>query len=145
MCVGPASSETPAGWGWSTLPKMWGELSVTKKYTLLTFKWHSGPAGSLLVLKAGQTPSTRYPEHVKTNTGIVSNSEKRWPPSSVCGGHTVTFSYLLMAEIISSSFPLQQYITLFYNYRMKKPFTSHGALQYVQDWSNMSSEVKKKI
>lgn len=41
------SLETPAGCG--TSPKeMWGELSVTEKYTLLTFKkWHSG---SLLVL-----------------------------------------------------------------------------------------------
>lgn len=41
-------------------------FSVTKKYTLLTFKWHSGPAG---FSPGAWTPSTRYPEHVKTNTG----------------------------------------------------------------------------
>lgn len=68
----------------------------------------------------------------------------RWPPSSVSGGHTVTFSYPLMAEIISS-FPPPQYITLSYSRLMKKPFTSNGALQYVQDWSDISSELKKKI
>lgn len=49
-----------------------------------------------------------------------------------------------MAEIISSSVPLPQYVTLSYNCLMKKPFTSNGALQYVQDRSNISSQSKEK-
>lgn len=89
----------------------------------------------LWCLKQGKPLSLGNPNMWKQTLRITSMSYKRWPPSSYSGGHTATFSYPLMAEIVSL-FPLPQYITLSYSCLMKKPFTSNGVLQYIQDWSN---------
>lgn len=89
--------------------------------------------------------SRAEPKHPVAQTlGFISNSEKKWPPSSLSGGHNVTFSYLLTAEVPSPPLPLPQYITLSYSGLVKKPFTSTGALQYVQGWSKSVVWVKEK-
>lgn len=147
ICVCHALLETPAGWGWNTVAQL-QKCEVSYQLHKSTLNWLSNGTLVLRVilwcLKQGKPLLIGNPNIWKQTLRITSKSYKRWPPLSHSGGHTVTFSYPLMAEIVSSLFPLPHYITLSYSCLMKKPFTSNGALQYVQDWSNKSSELTKK-
>lgn len=107
-------SETSSGQGWSTAERFQKECEVSYQLQKSTLSWLSNGTLVLwvsLVLKAGHASSTWHPKHVKTNT--ENNVRRGDHHHYVSGGHTVTFSYLLMAEIVSSLFPLPQYITLF--------------------------------
>lgn len=112
--------------------EMWGELSVTEKYTLLTFKkWHSG---SLLVLGKNKHWESFQKQLEEVTTIIIC----LW--RSHCN---IQLSVNGRDRLLSRS--ISHYLTVAsWGKKKKKPFTSNGALQYVQDWSNISSWLLKK-
>lgn len=117
-----------------------GVIGYTKVH-LATFQNGTvGPASSpglFFFPKRRQSSPSCSPKCMKTNT------EKNFKEvtSVVClrGGHTVTFSYPLMAKseppLCFISHSISHYLTGQYE---KKPFTSSDALRYVQHWSNLA-------
>lgn len=101
-----ASLGTPAGWDCKSKRSIisYRKVHLTDfQMALWSFSFH-------LLLKAGQPPPFGTPNMWKQTLRKISASYKRWPLSCVCGGHTVTFSYTLMAETVSSLFPLPRTI-----------------------------------